>query len=154
MEPQVQFARTSDDVGIAYWTLGEGPVLVQMPLLPFSHIEMEWQDPEICRWAAHELFGWAEDDEAARFAEVMRQAVTQQDADRLIAATHDFDVEAALRDIEMPTLVVHRRQLRWLDISLSRDLASRIPGARLVVVEGDAPYPAARQYRAGSQSAR
>jgi class 3 adenylate cyclase len=93
--------------------------------------------------AAHELFGWAEDDEATRFAEIMSHAVSREDADRLIAATHDFDVETALREIDVPALVIHRRELRWLDISLSRNLASRIPGARLVVVEGPSPYPAA-----------
>lgn len=40
-------------------------------------------------------------------------------------------------------MVLHPRQLRWLDVSLSRDLASRIRGARLGILDGPSPYPAA-----------
>ncbi len=47
MEPRIQYAKTEDGVNIAYWTLGEGPPLVQM-VGPWSHIEMEWHIPE-CR---------------------------------------------------------------------------------------------------------
>ncbi len=42
MEPRIQYAQTADGVSIAFWTLGEGMPLVQMPAL-FSHIQMEWQ---------------------------------------------------------------------------------------------------------------
>ncbi len=49
MEPRIQYARTSDGVSIAFWTLGEGMPLVHMPLL-FSHIQLEWQLPECRRW--------------------------------------------------------------------------------------------------------
>lgn len=262
MEPQVRYARTADGVGIAYWTIGEGPPLVQMPLVPFSHIEMEWRMPEIRRWyerlargatvvrydgrgnglsqrdvpdlsleahlrdleavigalgpgpvtllgifhsgpaaiayaarnpdrvshlllwctyakgedywkaaqaeglralrqadyslflrtAAHEIFGWAEDEQAGRFAELMRQAVDPEEADRLIVPTRTVDVTAELGAIRSPALVLHRRQLRWLDLSLSRDLASRIPGARLVVVDGGSPYPPAGEIESAARA--
>jgi class 3 adenylate cyclase len=46
MEPRIQYAKTADGVSIAFWTLGEGPPLVYMPILS-SHCEMEWQFPEI-----------------------------------------------------------------------------------------------------------
>jgi hypothetical protein len=46
MEPQVQYAKTSDGVSIAFWTLREGTPLLSMPSVPFSHIQAEWQDPE------------------------------------------------------------------------------------------------------------
>jgi pimeloyl-ACP methyl ester carboxylesterase/DNA-binding CsgD family transcriptional regulator len=42
-EPAIRFARTSDGLNIAFWTCGEGPVLVHMPGFPVSHIRMEWQ---------------------------------------------------------------------------------------------------------------
>ena len=45
MEPDIQFATTSDDVTIAFWTIGSGIPLVVMPSPPFSHILLEWQDP-------------------------------------------------------------------------------------------------------------
>ncbi len=36
MEPRIQYARTSDGVNIAYWTLGKGDPLVFM--LPLSGV--------------------------------------------------------------------------------------------------------------------
>jgi len=49
MEPRIQYAKTTDGVNIAFWTLGEGTPLVSMPNLPWSHIQLDWQDPEIRR---------------------------------------------------------------------------------------------------------
>ena len=46
MEPRIQYAKTSDGVSIAFWTLGEGLPLVWMASPPFSHIQLEWQLPE------------------------------------------------------------------------------------------------------------
>ena len=40
MEPQIRYAVTADGVRIALCTLGAGRTLV---LLPFSHIQIEWQ---------------------------------------------------------------------------------------------------------------
>ena len=50
MEPRIQYAKTADGVNIAFWTLGEGVPVVQMSSLPFSHIQLEWQDPGWRRW--------------------------------------------------------------------------------------------------------
>jgi pimeloyl-ACP methyl ester carboxylesterase len=50
MEPRIQYAKTSDGVSIAYWTMGEGPPLVYMPNVIWSHAQLEWQFPEIRRW--------------------------------------------------------------------------------------------------------
>ena len=262
MEPQVRYAQTADDVSIAYWTYGDGPVLVETPLVPFSHIEMEWQNPHIRRWyerlgqmvtvvrydgrgtglsqrgvsdvsleahvhdleavvervgpepvalmgvfhsgpgaiayaarnpgrvshlllwctyvsgadywrmaqaeglralrqtdyllflrtAAHELIGWAEDGQSDLFAEIMERSVEPDEADRLIAATRDFDVTGSLSDVVSPTLVLHRRDLDWLDVSLSRSLASSITDARLVVIAGRSPLPAAGEIEAGGRA--
>src|SRR4030042_799025 len=49
MEPRIQYATTADQVSIAFWTLGEGMPLVHMPP-PFTHVQMEWQFPEMRRW--------------------------------------------------------------------------------------------------------
>jgi len=49
MEPRIQYAKTTDGVSIAFWTLGEGTPLVHLPLT-FSHIELEWQIAECRRW--------------------------------------------------------------------------------------------------------
>jgi class 3 adenylate cyclase/pimeloyl-ACP methyl ester carboxylesterase len=50
MEPRIGYAATSDGASIAFWTLGEGETLVQMPTVPFTHIQMEWADPDWRRW--------------------------------------------------------------------------------------------------------
>jgi class 3 adenylate cyclase len=93
------------------------------------------------RTAAHELLGWADDREADRYADLMAAAVTAEMADRLIATTRAFDVVADVARLTCPTLVMHRRDLDWIDISLSRDLASRSPNAVLTVLEGRSPLP-------------
>ncbi|OGO46024.1 MAG: hypothetical protein A2W34_02980, partial [Chloroflexi bacterium RBG_16_64_32] len=46
MEPRIQYAKTKDGVSIAFWTLGEGMPVVDMPMTVFSHVQLEWQVPE------------------------------------------------------------------------------------------------------------
>ena len=50
MEPPIQYAQTSDGVNIAYWALGDGTPFVHMPWFRMSHVQLEWQIPEIKRW--------------------------------------------------------------------------------------------------------
>lgn len=45
MEPLIQYTTTTDGVNIAYATMGEGPPVVFMPVLPLSHLQVEWQMP-------------------------------------------------------------------------------------------------------------
>jgi len=47
--PRIEFVHTSDGARIAYWKIGRGPAIVQLPALPYSHIEAEWQIPELRR---------------------------------------------------------------------------------------------------------
>jgi class 3 adenylate cyclase len=42
MEPQIQYAKTSDGVSIAYYAMGQGPAVLYL-ILPPSHLEAEWQ---------------------------------------------------------------------------------------------------------------
>jgi len=252
MEPRIQYARTADGVSIAFWTLGQGMPLVHMPRHPFSHIQMEWQIPEIRGWyerlaekrklvrydgrgtglsgrnvadysldalaldleavvdrlgletfallgyiragpvaiayaarhperlshlllwctharssdllqspqaqgllalmdkdwelftetAAHVVLGWSEGEMARRFAIFLRESVTQE---RLRAAYDrilEFDVTDLLEQVQVPTLVLHRRQLPYPDVDIASGLVSAIPGARLALLEGEsmAPY--------------
>lgn len=48
--PEIHYARTRDDVSVAYWTLGKGAPLVYVPNLIWSHGHLEWVYPEIRRW--------------------------------------------------------------------------------------------------------
>ena len=45
MESRIQYAKTADGVSIAFWTLGEGMPLVNMPTVSFSHIQMDSVGP-------------------------------------------------------------------------------------------------------------
>ncbi len=48
--PRIQYAQTKDGVSIAFWTMGKGTPLVSLPSVPFSHIQLEWDDPEVQVW--------------------------------------------------------------------------------------------------------
>jgi class 3 adenylate cyclase len=250
MEPRIQYAQTADGVSIAFWTLGEGTPLVQMPWMLATHIELEWQIPEVRRWyerlsekrklvrydcrgaglsdrdvtdysleahvldleavvnrlrlerftlfgmsyagpvaiayaaghpervsqlllfcswartrdtaspqlralrqlldtdwetytetAAHALLGWSEGEQARRAAAIARESLTQEALQAALRAYREFDVTALLPRVTSPTLVLHRRGLRWLDVAVARGLASRIPDARLTVLKGTLPAP-------------
>jgi DNA-binding CsgD family transcriptional regulator len=49
----------------------------------------------------------------------------------------EADVRDLLPGLTVPTLVVHARRDRMIDFSLGRELAARIPGARLVTLDSD-----------------
>jgi class 3 adenylate cyclase len=253
MEPRIQYAKTTDGVSIAFYTVGEGtPPLVQMPMIPMSHLEVEWQNPAFRRWyeglararqivrydgrgtglsdrdvsgfsveahildleavvyrlalerfallatlhagpvaveyavrdpdrvshlllwctyargsdysglpevqtirqligvnwetyteaTADFILGRPRGDEGRWMAAYMRDSVEPEAARAALGATNEVDVSARLPEVKMPTLVLHRRQFRLGGISLARELASKIPDARLVVLEGAslAPY--------------
>lgn len=91
---------------------------------------------------AHTLFGWSEGAAAHRFAEFARASMTPENARASWAEHANFDVKQRLANITCPTLVIHRRQFTGIDLSVARDLAAMIPGARLAVVDGAslAPY--------------
>jgi class 3 adenylate cyclase len=93
------------------------------------------------RTAAHEVIGWDQGPQAAAFAEVMQAAVEPDEADRLISALAEVDVSDLLARVIAPTLVLHRRQLQWLDVELSRAIAAAMADARLAIVDGRSPLP-------------
>jgi len=246
MEPPIQYATTADGVSIAFWTLGDGIPLVQMPPLPWSHVQLEWQNPDYRCWyerlarkkrlvrydsrgsglsqrtvtnysldslmldleavvdrlglgrfalagvifsgpvaiayaALHpekvshlflwctdartsalqspqlralrglredwEFFtetiahgmvaGWKADEEAHRFAALMREGATPE----TLEAIPGLDVTDLLPQVKAPTLVLHRREARFPDTELVKGLVSRIPDARLVLLEGASLLP-------------
>jgi class 3 adenylate cyclase len=75
----------------------------------------------------------------------MRQCVTAEAGRAILDALLEFDVTAVLSQVRSPTLILHRRQTSALGargVEVARGLASRIPDARLVLLEGEsgAPY--------------
>jgi DNA-binding CsgD family transcriptional regulator/pimeloyl-ACP methyl ester carboxylesterase len=43
--PRISYARSTDGVSLAFTVAGVGPALVLLPLVPFSSLRMEWQNP-------------------------------------------------------------------------------------------------------------
>ena len=90
---------------------------------------------------AHSLLGWSEGEPARRYAALIRESVTQQTLQVAARALNEYDVTSLLLQVRSPTLVLHRRQYA-LPVDVARGLASRIPDARLALLEGEsgAPY--------------
>jgi hypothetical protein len=47
--PETRYAKTSDDVHIAYASVGEGPNLIFIPGF-VSNVELFWEDPDAARF--------------------------------------------------------------------------------------------------------
>ena len=255
MEPRIQYAKTSDGVSIAFWTLGEGPPLVVAPDTVYSHLQLDLQQPDQRRWwerlahgrnlvrldfrgaglsgrevadyslealvrdleavvervgldrfalwgglhsgpvaiayaarhpelvshlllwctwarhsdtyhsqklqetravrealmethwelftetAAHALLGWGKGETAHEYAAYMRECTTSDVARLALAAAREVDVTALLPEVRSPTLVLHRREIPWLEVDLARGIAARIPDARLALLEGSEVAP-------------
>ncbi len=251
MEPRIQYAKASDGVNIAYWTIGEGDALVEMPGLPFAVSQLEWQMGEALPWrerlargrklvrydcrgfglserevddftvgamirdleavvdhlrlerfvlfapvhagpaaiayttlqpanvshlilwnayargwefwqsaqaqafiqlrekswelytetTAHNTFGWSPGDAPQRLAALIRQSVSPKTLRSFFAATLRYDVHEFLPKVTSPTLVMHRRQNPLMPVDVAKRIASRIPGAQLVVVDGTGAMP-------------
>jgi class 3 adenylate cyclase len=80
-------------------------------------------------------FGWGRE-EARQMGELLRACITQEAAKKLFSATPSVDVTELLSGISAPTLVMTHAGVRGATIDLARRLASHIPQARLVVLNG------------------
>ncbi len=89
---------------------------------------------------AHVGFGWSAGEPARGYAAFIRESVTQEWVQASLAAP-DVDVTELLPQVRSPTLVLHRRQLTLVSVDTARGLASRIPNARLALLEGSAATP-------------
>jgi class 3 adenylate cyclase/pimeloyl-ACP methyl ester carboxylesterase len=80
-------------------------------------------------------FGWGKE-EARRYGEFIRASATQTAARRVYGALAQIDVADLLPSIAAPTLVIHHSAIKYAPLELARRMVSRIPDARLVVMEG------------------
>ncbi|MBO0677387.1 alpha/beta fold hydrolase [Mycolicibacterium sp. S2-37] len=65
------------------------------------------------------------------------RSTSTENAMRSRAARAEADVTALLPEVDVPTLVIHARGDRMNDFADGRELASRIPGARLLALDSD-----------------
>jgi len=76
-----------------------------------------------------------------RFGTYSRMAASPGAAASLLRMNDEMDVRPVLPSVRVPTLVLHRRHDRIIDIEGGRYLAAHIPDARLVEFEGDDHLP-------------
>jgi class 3 adenylate cyclase len=105
-----------------------------------SLIEQDWE--VYTQTAAHVLVGWQAGQAAQEFARYIREANTPEGMLAMLRATSEFDASVSLSQVKAPTLVMHRTGISWLNPEAAHGLAAAIPGARLLLLEGDsiAPY--------------
>jgi len=91
---------------------------------------------------ARSFLGWSEGEPARRYAALVRESIAPELLQRAIPALNEYDVRALLPQVRSPTLVLHRRSYALLNVGAGMTLASGLPDARLVVLEGEsgAPY--------------
>jgi pimeloyl-ACP methyl ester carboxylesterase/DNA-binding CsgD family transcriptional regulator len=87
---------------------------------------------------------WLPDADAAERSEMteyQRAAATPEMAAALLALAYALDARAAFERLRAPTLVLHRRGDRAAPFRVGRELATLVPGARLLALEGSAHPP-------------
>lgn len=105
-------------------------------------VEQDWA--LFTETVAHALVaGWDAPDEARHFAALMREAADPAPSSgaQFFGQFETIDVTDLLARVEAPTLVLQRRGAKLPDASVARRLAAAIPGAQLVLLEGDAVLP-------------
>ena len=89
----------------------------------------------------HLALGWTDGDLGRRAAEHLRESVTPEVLRASLAAAARIDVTELLHEVRTPTLVIGRPEISWIPTEATRALASRIPNARLTLLEGESTAP-------------
>ncbi|MCH7998535.1 MAG: adenylate/guanylate cyclase domain-containing protein, partial [Chloroflexi bacterium] len=105
-------------------------------LLQLANADWEMFTETFARFA----FGWSVGEEAHRYAAVIRESVTKELLQAFLAAP-GVDVTGLLPQVRSLTLVLHRREATFPSVDAARGLASRIPDARLALLEGTSVGP-------------
>jgi len=84
----------------------------------------------------HYFAGWSTDQTTRQLAEMLRKSITPDEYLALYSTLGQADVAALLPEVRARTLVLHRRQIPWLNLEAAGYIASHIPGAELVLLEG------------------
>jgi pimeloyl-ACP methyl ester carboxylesterase len=87
------------------------------------------------------LTGWQDMDQARRYAAYMYECVDADQFLRFSEQYRHFDLTPKLRELTVPVLVLQRRQTVFPTIETAQKVAANTPGARLVLVEGQAVLP-------------
>lgn len=87
------------------------------------------------------FLGGADAAEHDRFVRLQRESATAQTAAALLGLVYRLDVRDCLAGVRAPTTVVHRRDDRAVPYRLGREVATAIPGATFVPLQGTSHFP-------------
>jgi class 3 adenylate cyclase len=100
----------------------------------YGLLDRDW--PLFTEALAHTVFSWSTAAHGSWWAQFLPLSTTPEVTKAVWKASFDFDVMDLLPRVKSRTLVLHPAQVRWATLDQARLLASRIPNARLVVLEG------------------
>jgi class 3 adenylate cyclase/pimeloyl-ACP methyl ester carboxylesterase len=89
----------------------------------------------------HRAVGWTEGELANQFVEVANKSIDPDAFFENLAGHAAFDAREDLPNVHVPTLILHRPAFVGSHLEVAKGLASRMPDARLVVVEGESVVP-------------
>lgn len=101
MEPVIQYAVTADGVNIAFSTLGEGPPIIFLPVLPLSHLQVEWQMPGMREFLEY----FAQSRQLIRFDARGLGLSDRSDSERTLDA-HIRDLEAVVQKLRLERFAI------------------------------------------------
>jgi pimeloyl-ACP methyl ester carboxylesterase len=87
-----------------------------------------------------------------RLAELWRRSVSPSELPAIIAGIRAHDATSLLSQVRAPTLVIHWRDNRVVPVEEARRIAASIPGAELLVREGEDPSPEVGLTEAAAQA--
>lgn len=85
-------------------------------------------------------------------AQRQRRASSPEMAVRFMEYGYEVDVTNEARRVRVPTLVLHRKKERVIPFGNGRELASLIPDARFIPLEGNIHPPVPRRCRLGASA--
>ena len=146
----VLFAATHPDRTISLITIGGCAKWIKTDDYPygttrdqaekwFYQVENEWGGPIGFEFTTPSL---ANDEKHRQWtAKFYRSSASKADAIALLRMNADIDLRAVLPSINVPTLVLQAKDDLTNSLEAGRDLASRIPNAKLVEMEGSDHVP-------------
>jgi pimeloyl-ACP methyl ester carboxylesterase/DNA-binding CsgD family transcriptional regulator len=126
---------------LLWYTYARAADYVQAPRVEAgrSLIEKDWE--LYTELEGHRAMRGRSAQSAGGYTRFLRESATPGGLTAAFAAIRDNDITPLLPKVKAPTLVLHRKESRILSVDVARELASTIPDARLVLLEGSSIAP-------------
>jgi class 3 adenylate cyclase len=115
-------------------TFANGRIIHESPgVRALRALQSDWD--EMLEHIAFTYAGYGGED-ARRYAQFLRECTTKEAAQRMLAAFESVDMTGELPRITAPTLIVQHRGIRVMSPQHVQEMATLIPDARLLLLEG------------------